>query len=68
MQRLRSMETALEEQKHEAEVVEESLQEEAHAMRQEYEEHPYLFGGLWDAGDSPNVDALCFDHTDEDAL
>jgi len=35
--------------------------------RQEYEEHPYLFGGLWDAGDSPNVDALCFDHTDEDA-
>ena len=38
MQRLRSMETALEEQKHEAEVVEESLQEEAHAMRQEYEE------------------------------
>ena len=38
MQRLRAMENALEEQKREAEIVEESLQGDAHAMRQEYEE------------------------------
>ena len=41
--------------------------ESACIERELWRERERKLGGLWDAGDSPNVDALCFDHTDEDA-